>query len=148
MATQAQPQLQFYGFWPDLGVSISKVFVNFREGEIRAKICHFRGFFYFRWYSMTIIYFCQIFVVLSKINYFQYTFETDSPQQAGGRLLLTPLTTYFLPTWMTKLGRKGYWWTALEEEVTGEGAASPRGSSKPSRPSSFSILFTHLKGFC
>ena len=50
----------------DLGVSISKVFVNFREGEIRAKICHFRGFFYFRSYSMTIIYFRQIFVVLPQ----------------------------------------------------------------------------------
>ena len=35
--------------WSDFGLSISKVFVNFREGEIRAKIWHFRGFFYFRW---------------------------------------------------------------------------------------------------
>ena len=35
----------------------SKVFVNFREGEIRPKLFHFRGFFYFRWNCMTIIYF-------------------------------------------------------------------------------------------
>ena len=134
--------------WTDFGVSISKVFVNFREGKIRAKICHFRDFFYFRWYSMTIIYFRQIFVVLPQDKLLSITFETDKPQPAGGRLHLNPLTTLFLPTWMTNLGRQGYWWTALEEEIAGEVAAFPRGSSNPSRSSSFSILFTHFKGFC
>ena len=39
--------------WTDLGLSISKVFVNLRKGEIHAKISHFRGFFYFRWNFMT-----------------------------------------------------------------------------------------------
>ena len=133
--------------WPDFGVSISKVFVNYCEGEIRAKICHFRGFFYFRWYSWTINNFRQIFVVLPQDKLFPITFEKDTPQTAGGRLLLNPLTTVFLLTWMTNLGRQAYWWTALEEEVAGEVAASPRGSSKPSIPSSFSLLFTHFKGF-
>ena len=124
----------------DFGVSISKVFVNFREGKIRAKICHFRDFFYFRWYSMTIIYFRQIFVVLPQDKLLSITFETDKPQPAGGRLHLNPLTTVFLPTWMTN-------WTTLEEEIAGEVAAFPRGSSKPSRSSSSSISFTHFKGF-
>ena len=114
--------------WPDFGVSISKVFVNYCEGEIRAKICHFRGFFYFRWYSWTIIYFRQIFVVLPQDKLFPITFEKDTPQTAGGRLLLNPLTTVFLLTWMTNLGRQGYWWTALKEEGLGEVSASPRGS--------------------
>ena len=134
-------------FWSDFGVSISKVFVNFREGKIRAKICHFRGFFYFSRYSLTIIYFRQIFVVLPQDKLFPITFEKDTPQTAGGRLLLNPLTTVFLLTWMTNFGRQGYWWTALEEEIAGEVAAFLRGSSKPSRSSSSSILFTHFKGF-
>ena len=82
-----------------------------------------------------------------KKYYFRYTFEADTPQPAGGSLLLNPLTTLFLLTWMTNLGRQAYWWTALEEEVAGEVAASPRGSSKPSRPAYFSNLFTHFKGF-
>ena len=80
-------------------------------------------------------------------NYFRYIFEADTPQPAGGSLLFNPLTTLFLSTWMTNWGRQAYWWTALEEEVAGEVAASPRGSSKPSRPAYFSILFTHFKDF-
>ena len=82
-----------------------------------------------------------------KKNHFRSTFEADTPQSAEGSLLLNPLTTLFLSTWMTNLGRQAYWWTALEEEVAGEVAASPRGSSKPSRPAYFSILFTHFKDF-
>ena len=132
---------------PDLGVSISKVFVNYRQGEIRAKICKFRGFFYFRWYSRTIIYFRQIFVVLSQDKLFSITFEKDTPQPAGGKLLLNPLTMMFILTWITNLGKQAYWWTALKEEVAGKVPASLRGSSKPSRSSYFSILFTHFKGF-
>ena len=92
---------------PDFGVSISKVFVNYREGEIRSKICHFRGFFYFRWYSRTIIYFRQIFVVLSQDKSFSITFEKDTPQPAGGKLLLNPLTTVFFSGLNDKLGETG-----------------------------------------
>ena len=65
----------FVHWWPDSGISISKVFVNFREGEIRPKLCHFRGFFYFRWYCMTIFYFRQIFVVLPKEKLFSIYFR-------------------------------------------------------------------------
>ena len=84
---------------------------------------------------------------IAKRIFLIYTFEADTPQPAGGSLLLNRNTTLFLSTWMTNLGRQAYWWTALEEEVAGEVAASPRGSSKPSRPAYFSILFTHFKGF-
>ena len=81
-----------------------------------------------------------------KKIHFRYIFEADTPQPAGGSLLLNPLTTLFLSTWTTNSGKQAYWWPALDEEVAGEVAASPRGSSKPLRPAYFSILFTHFKG--
>ena len=66
---------------------------------------------------MTIIYFRQIFVVLQQDKLIPIIFEPDLPQPAEGRLLLNPLTTVFLMTWMTNLRRQGYWWTVLEEEA-------------------------------
>ena len=128
------------------GVLISKVFVISREGEIHAKICHFHGFFYFRWYSMTIIYSRQIFLVLPQDKLFSITFETHASQPVGGRRHLNPLIMVFLPTLMTNLGRQGYWWAALEEEIAGEGAAFPRGSSKLKTVKIF-VLFNFINSF-
>ena len=59
-----------YMLGSDLGLLISKVFVNFHEGEIRAKIGHFRGFFFF----MTAHNICHKTVVLPREKLYSITF--------------------------------------------------------------------------
>ena len=59
----------------DSGISISKVFVNFRGGEIRPILCHFRGFFLFSPILYDHFYFRQIFVVLPKEKLFSIYFR-------------------------------------------------------------------------
>ena len=139
---------QSSNIWSDSGISISKVFMNFREAKFAPNFATSMDSFIFADTVWPLFIFVGYSWYCQKKNHFRSTFEADTPQSAEGSLLLNPLTTLFLSTWMTNLGRQAYWWTALDEEEAVEVATSPRGSSKPARPAYFSILFTYFKGFC
>ena len=65
----------WWWLWTDSRISISKVSVNFRQGEIRPKICHYRGILLF-----SLILYEKLFLIYFRGRYTTTSRREPSPQ--------------------------------------------------------------------